>query len=233
MGACRTGWHNPSICWGGWQAVKDRPKAGHQELVHILPGQGAFDGELQVKAVTWLVIAIPKKTSFTSEEVATSALQELRFSEVEGKGEVNVEEKDVPKNSRAHMEEQSEQNMVVENAPMVDDTPCMKRGTTDEVVEECAEEAPSVKVGEGTKVESVEEAKTDEEPKEGVGKQCKSWDNTTSGDNTPCGDNTTSGEKTTGREGDAKPVPSGDVASSSSATLLVPTEGTPYLWDPK
>ena len=62
-----------------------RPGAG-EELVHIAPGQGALDGGSQVKAVTWLVIAIPKKTSFTSEEEATMALEVLRLAEVKGKG---------------------------------------------------------------------------------------------------------------------------------------------------
>ena len=66
-----------------------------EELVHIPPVNGALDGGSQVKAVTWPVIAIPKKTSFTSEEEATSALEQLRLAEMKGKGEVIVEEKDV------------------------------------------------------------------------------------------------------------------------------------------
>ena len=53
------------------------------------------------------------------------------------------------------------------------------------------------------------------------------------GDNTTSGDNATSGEDTTGGDGDAKPMPSGDIARSSSAAVLVPTQGTPHLWDPK
>ena len=133
-----------------------------EDLVHIPPGQGALDGGSQVKAVTWLVIAIPRITSFTSEEEATSALEELRLAEVRGKGEVNVEEKDVPKESGAHMEEQSKENVVWEDAPMVEDTACVKNDTTDEVVEEGAEETPSVKVEKEMKVESVEEANPDE-----------------------------------------------------------------------
>ena len=182
-----------------------------------------------MKAVTWPVIAVPKKTSFTSEEVATSALEELRLAEVKVKGEVNVEHKDVPKEGGAHMEEQSDENVVVEDAPMVEDTACVKKMTTDEVVEEGAEEAPSVKVEEEMKVMSVEEAKPDEEPKEGVQMQCGSGSNTTSGDNTPSGYNTTSGEKTTSGDGDAKPMPSGDITSSPSAAVLVPTQRTPHL----
>ena len=154
-----------------------RPGAG-EELVHIPPGQGALDGGSQVKAVTWPVIAIPKKTSFVSEEEATLALEELRLAEVKGKGEVNVEEKDVPKESGAHIEEQVDKNVVVEDAPMVEDAACVKKETTDEVVEEGAEEAPSVKVEEEMKVKSLEEAKTVEDPKD-VGMQCESWDNTT------------------------------------------------------
>ena len=144
-----------------------------------------------------------------------------------------MEEKDVPKESGAHMEEQSEEKAVVEDAPMVEDTACVKKETTDDVVEEGAEKAPSVKVGEDMKVESVAEAQPDEEQNEGVGMQCKRGHNTTSGDNTTTGDNTTSGQKTTSGDGDAKPMPSGDVASSSSAAVLVPTQGTAHLWDPK
>ena len=52
-----------------------RPGAG-EEPVHAPPGQGALDGGSQVKAVTWPVIAIPKKTSFTLEEEATYAHEE-------------------------------------------------------------------------------------------------------------------------------------------------------------
>ena len=132
--------------------VGPSPGAG-EELVHIPPGRGALDGGLQVKAVTWPVVAIPKKTCFTSEEEATSALEELRLAEVKGKGKVNSQEKDVPKQSGVHMEEQSEENVVVEVAPMVEDTACVKKETTDEVVEDGAEEARSVKVGEQMKVE--------------------------------------------------------------------------------
>ena len=47
------------------------------------------------------------------------------------------------------------------------------------------------------------------------------------------GDNATSGEETTSGDGDAKPIPSGNVASSSCAAVLVPTQGNPHLWDPK
>ena len=61
-----------------------RPGAG-EELVQIPPGHRALDGGSQVKAVTWPVIAIPKKTSFTTEEEATSALEDLRLAEVKGK----------------------------------------------------------------------------------------------------------------------------------------------------
>ena len=131
------------------------------------------------------------------------------------------------------MGEQSEENVVVEDAPMVEDTACMKKETRDEVVEEGAEEARSLKVEEEMTAESKEDAKPDEEPKEGVGVQCESGDNTTSGYNAASGDNATSGEKTTGGDGDAKSRPSGDVASSSAAAALVPTQGTPHLWDPK
>ena len=62
---------------------------------------------------------------------------------------------------------------------MVEDTACVKKETTDEVVEEDADKATSVKVEEEMKVESVGEAKPDEELKEGVGMQCESGDNTT------------------------------------------------------
>ena len=79
------------------------------------------------------------------------------MAELKGKGEVNEEEKDVPKESGAHMEEQFAENVVVEDAPMVEDTACMKKETTDDVVEEGAEEAATVKGKEEMKVESVEE----------------------------------------------------------------------------
>ena len=63
-----------------------RPGAA-EEFVHIPPGRAALDGGLQVKAVTWPVIAILKKTSFTSEKEATSALEEsLRRGEEQGGG---------------------------------------------------------------------------------------------------------------------------------------------------
>ena len=186
-----------------------------------------------MKAVTWAGIAILKKTSSTSEEEATKALGELRLAVVKGKREVNAEEKDVPKWSGTHNKEQSEENVVVEGAPMVEDTACVKKEATDEVSEEGAEEGPSWKVWEEMKVESVEEAKLDEEPKGDVGTQCESGDNSTSGDNTTRWDNRRSGQKATSGTGDAKPMPSGDVASSSSAALLVPTQGTAHLSDLK
>ena len=204
-----------------------RPGAG-EELYHIPPGQGALDGGSQVKAVTWPVIAIQKETAFTSEERATSALQEWRLAEEKGEGGVHVEQKDVPKESGAHMEEQTEENVVVEDAPMVEHSACVKQQTADEVVEEGVEEAPVVKVAEEMKAESMEEVKPDEEPREDVGMQWERADNTTSGENTISGDNATSGEKTTSGYGDAKPMPSGDVASSSSAADLLPTRGTPH-----
>ena len=209
------------------------PRPGtSDDLVHILPGQGALDGGLLVKAVKWPVIAIPKKTSFTSEEEATSALKGLRLAEVKGKGEVNVEETDVTEESGAHMVEQFEKNVVVDDATLVEDTACVKKETTDEVMEEGAEEAPSVDFGEGMKVEAMKEAKPDEEPKEGVGMRCESGNNTASVDNTTSGDNTTNGEETTSGDGDSKQMPSRDFASLSSAAVLVPTRGTPHLWDP-
>ena len=55
--------------------------------------------------MTWPVIAIPMHTSFTSEEEVTSALEELLLAEVKGKREENVEEKDLPNEGGAHMEE--------------------------------------------------------------------------------------------------------------------------------
>ena len=58
---------------------------------------------------------------------------------MKSKGEVHVEEKDVPKESSAHMQEQSEDNVVVDDAQMVQDTACVKEETTDEVVEEGAD----------------------------------------------------------------------------------------------
>ena len=148
---------------------------------------------------------------------------------MKGKGKVNVEEKDVPNESGAHMEEKAEESVVMEDAPMVEDAACVKKQTREEVVEEGGEEAPSVKVEEELKIESVKEAKPDDEMKEGVGMQCESADNTTSGDNTTRSDNATRGEKTTRGHGDAKPMLSGCVASSSSAAMLVPTQGTALL----
>ena len=58
--------------------------------------------------------------------------------------------------------------------------------------------------------------------------QCESRDN-----NTTSEDNATSGKRTTSGDGDAKPMPSGDVASTSSAAVFVPTQGTAHLWDSK
>ena len=63
--------------------------------------------------------------------------------------------------------------------------------------------------------------------------RCESGENTTKEDNTTTGDSTMSAEKITSGDGDPKPMPSGDVASSSGAAVLVPTQGTPNLWDPK
>ena len=119
-------------------------------------------------------MVLPKKTSFTSEEEATSALVELRLAEVKGQGEVNLDEKDVPKESGAHMEERSEENVVVEHAPMVQDTASTKKETRDEVVEGGAEGTPSVTIEGELKVQ-VEDAKPDEEPKEGVLMQYTEW----------------------------------------------------------
>ena len=58
---------------------------------------------------------------------------------MKGRGELNVEEKDVPNESGAHMKEQPEENLAVEDTTMVEDTACVERKTTDEVSEEGAE----------------------------------------------------------------------------------------------
>ena len=119
--------------------------------------------------------------------------------------------------------------MVVDFAPIVEDCACLKRESMDDVFEEHAEEARSPKTQEEMKVEFIEEAMPREEAREVVGMQCESWDNIMSGDITTNGDNRASGDNINNGGADTKPHTSGNLASSSNRTVLVPTQGTQHL----
>ena len=141
----------------GSKLSKTGPMPGADEgLVHIPPGQGALDVGSQVEATTWPVIKISKAMSFTPDEEAKLTVEELRLTQVNCKGDVKVQEKDFAKGSLAHVKEPLEEDVVVEGAPMVEDTACVKKESIDK---EGAEEASIVKVAEEVKVECVEEGK--------------------------------------------------------------------------